>query len=40
MMLEPSDVDWSEASDLEVSLSARAGIPHAVAEAKRRHLPY
>jgi hypothetical protein len=32
----PRDVDWSEASSLEVVLSAQEGIPGAKAELRRR----
>jgi hypothetical protein len=38
MVIDPADVDWTEQDDLEVTLSARAGIPEAAAEAKRRGL--
>lgn len=40
MVIDPADVDWADQDDLEVILSARAGIPEAVAEAKQRNLDY
>lgn len=35
-VLDPALVDWSTADDAMVWHAARAGIPQAVAEAKRR----
>lgn len=39
-MIDPTEIDWREASDQEVALSARAGIAPAIDEAKRRGLDY
>lgn len=40
MVIDPADVDWTRQSDLEVFLSARAGIVQAMAEADRRGIRY
>lgn len=39
-MIDPEQVDWQEASDLEVQMAASAGIKQAIDEAKSRGLTY
>lgn len=34
--VDPADEDWSQVDDTALYLSAKAGIPQAVAEVKRR----
>ena len=36
MVIEPADYDWQAASDLQVMIAARDGIPEAIAELQRR----
>jgi hypothetical protein len=36
MVIDPSDYDWEAATDLQVVMCARDGIPQAIAELERR----